>query len=73
MLIPINGIKLLQDHIDVLIHFIQSSGMNALNLLFFLDVLVMVIRGSSKRSNSFIHCIHDSSSSLSHGSARMML
>ena len=54
MLIPINGIKLLQDHIDVLIHFIQSSGMNALNLLFFLDVLVMVIRGSSKRSNSFI-------------------
>ena len=68
MLISLYGIKLLQDHIDVLIHFVQSSGMNALNLLYFLDVLVMVVRGSSKRSNSFIHCIHSSGTSLSHGS-----
>ena len=60
MLISLYGIKLLQDHIDFLIHFVHSSGMNALNLLYFLDVLVMVVRGSSKRSNSFIHCIHGS-------------
>ena len=41
--------------------------MNVLNLLYFLDVLVMVIRGGTKRSNGFIHHIHGSSSCLSHG------
>ena len=47
--------------------------MNALNLLYFLDVLVMVIRGSTKRSNGFIHHIDGCGSSLSHGSAGTML
>ena len=41
--------------------------MKALNLLYFLDVLIMVIKGGTKRSNGFIHHIHGSSLCLSHG------
>ena len=47
--------------------------MNALNLLYFLDVPVMVIRGSTERSDGFIHHIHGSGLCLSHGSAGTML
>ena len=47
--------------------------MNALKLLYFLDVPVMVIRCSMERSNSFIHHAHGSGLCLNHGNAGMML
>ena len=47
--------------------------MDSLNLLDFLDFSIVVVRGSTQRSKSFIHHVHGSGTSFSHGDARTRL
>ena len=61
--------QLLQNDIEVLIHFIQGPGIDSLNLLDFLDLSIVMVRSGMQRSKSFIHHVHGGGTSFSHGDA----